>query len=60
LKINEHFQLIPTLGDVKTIFRPVDAVWTDKYTFLGTIRLSIGIEDMITSKAFFSGVPNQI
>jgi cystathionine beta-lyase/cystathionine gamma-synthase len=43
-KITEHFDLIPTLGDVETIFMPIDAVWGDKYPFPGTLRLSIGIE----------------
>lgn len=44
-KIAEHFELIPSLGDCKTIFMPVDAVWADKYPFPGTIRLSLGIEN---------------
>ncbi len=43
-QITEHFDLIPTLGDVETIFMPIDAVWGDKYPFPGTLRLSIGIE----------------
>ena len=44
-KIAGHIELIPSLGDCKTIFMPVDAVWGDRYPFPGTIRFSIGIEN---------------
>jgi cystathionine beta-lyase/cystathionine gamma-synthase len=43
--ISSQFELIPSLGDCKTIFMPVDAVWGDKYPYPGTIRLSLGIEE---------------
>ena len=59
-KISEHFHLIPTLGDVETIFLPVDAVWADKYPFPGTIRLSIGIEDYNYVENVFLDILNQL
>lgn len=59
-KISEYFHLIPTLGDVETIFLPVDAVWADKYPFPGTIRLSVGIEDYNYLEDIFSEILNQL
>ena len=46
-KISNYFHLIPTLGDLETIFLPVETVWADKYPYPGTIRLSLGIEDYV-------------
>lgn len=43
--ISEHFNLIPTLGDVETIFLPIETVWADQYPYPGSIRLSVGIEE---------------
>ncbi len=43
--ISEFFYLIPTLGDVQTIYLPIETVWADKYPYLGAIRLSVGIEE---------------
>lgn len=54
-KITEHFDLIPTLGDVETIFMPIDAVWGDKYPYPGTLRLSIGIESYQIIEEVISG-----
>ncbi|RLD68133.1 MAG: hypothetical protein DRI95_03730 [Bacteroidetes bacterium] len=59
-KISDYFHLIPTLGDVETIFLPVDAVWADKYPFPGTIRLSVGIEDYDYLENIFSDILNQL
>jgi cystathionine beta-lyase/cystathionine gamma-synthase len=59
-KITEHFDLIPTLGDVETIFMPIDAVWGDKYPFPGTLRLSIGIEPYEYIEWVISGALNKI
>jgi cystathionine beta-lyase/cystathionine gamma-synthase len=44
-KISEYFYLIPTLGDVQTIYLPIETVWADKYPYPGAIRLSVGIEE---------------
>jgi len=59
-KISQYFHLIPTLGDVETIFLPVDAVWADKYPFPGTIRLSVGIEDYDYLENIFSNVLSEL
>lgn len=59
-KISEHFNLIPTLGDVETIFLPVDAVWPDKYPFPGMIRLSLGIEEYDYLENVFSNIFDQL
>ena len=44
-QISNHFHLIPTLGDVETIFLPIETVWADLYPYPGSIRLSVGIEE---------------
>ncbi|MBN1250497.1 MAG: aminotransferase class I/II-fold pyridoxal phosphate-dependent enzyme [Bacteroidales bacterium] len=58
--ISKHFFLIPTLGDVDTIFLPVDAVWPDKYPTPGTFRLSVGIEDYYFIEKIFNDTLNSI
>ncbi len=55
-KIGEYFHLIPTLGDVETIFLPIDAVWAGKYPYPGAIRLSVGIEEYDYLEKTFSDV----
>ncbi len=59
-KISKHIHLIPTLGDVETIFLPVDAVWAGKYPYPGAIRLSVGIEDYAYIENIFANVLNQL
>lgn len=44
-EIAKNFDLIPTLGDVQTIYLPIEIVWADKYPYPGAIRLSVGIEE---------------
>lgn len=59
-KISEYFHLIPTLGDLETIFLPVETVWADKYPYPGTIRLSVGIEEYDYLERIFSSVLDKL
>jgi cystathionine beta-lyase/cystathionine gamma-synthase len=59
-EISEYFHLIPTLGDLETIFLPVETVWADKYPYPGTIRLSVGIEEYDYLESVFSGVLDRL
>ncbi len=58
--ISEHFYLIPTLGDVETIFLPIETVWADKYPYPGAIRLSVGIEEFEYLEKIFSNALEKI
>ncbi len=53
-KISKYFHLIPSLGDVETIFLPIETVWADKYPYPGSIRLSVGIEEFGYLEKIFS------
>ena len=44
--LEDHIALVPTLGEVDTILLPVEPVWGAKYPLPGTIRLSVGIENI--------------
>jgi cystathionine beta-lyase/cystathionine gamma-synthase len=44
--LEDHIPLVPTLGEVDTILLPVEPVWGAKYPLPGTIRLSVGIENI--------------
>lgn len=43
--VQNNIALLPTLGDVETTLLPVGAVWSNKFTDAGMIRLSVGIEN---------------
>lgn len=44
--LENNIPLVPTLGEVDTILLPVEPVWGAKYPLPGTIRLSVGIENI--------------
>jgi cystathionine beta-lyase/cystathionine gamma-synthase len=44
--LEDTIPLVPTLGEVDTILLPVEPVWGAKYPLPGTIRLSVGIENL--------------
>jgi len=48
------------LGDVETIFLPIETVWADKYPYLGAIRLSVGIEEYEYLEKIFSNALNEV
>jgi cystathionine beta-lyase/cystathionine gamma-synthase len=59
-EISEYFYLIPTLGDVQTIYLPIETVWADKYPYPGAIRLSVGIEEYEHLEKIFKKALNTI
>lgn len=44
-KVSGKIDIIPSLGDPKTIIMPVESVWGTKYPEPGMIRLSVGFEN---------------
>jgi len=44
-KVSGKINIIPSLGDPRTIIMPVESVWGAKYPEPGMIRLSVGFED---------------
>ncbi|MCF6243205.1 MAG: PLP-dependent aspartate aminotransferase family protein, partial [Bacteroidales bacterium] len=59
-EISKYFYLIPTLGDIETIFLPIETVWADKYPYPGALRLSVGIEEFEYLEKIFSNALRNI
>ena len=59
-QISNHFHLLPTLGDVETIFLPIETVWAELYPYPGSIRLSVGIEEFKYLEKIFKNALQKI